>query len=116
MIPTPSTRRRVALLEKGRPVPYVSVEHDPGLWVDAHIEKQWKHEGRWWLSVYYFVGGEQFYRVYAADQVRPASSDERHDDQEGEAAGLEPTQGEGQPSEPIDLRRHAKRRGAGPPD
>lgn len=60
---------------------YVSVEHQPGLWVDAHIEKQWKHEGRWRLSCYYFVDTMQFCRMFDADQVRPVSSAE---DEQGE--------------------------------
>ena len=52
-------------------MPYVSVEHQPGVWVNAHIEKQWKLEGRWRLSCYYFVDTVQHYRVFDADQVRP---------------------------------------------
>ncbi len=55
---------------------YVSVEHQPGVWVDAHIEKQWKRDGRWRLACYYFVDSVQFYRVFDAGQVRPASSAE----------------------------------------
>jgi hypothetical protein len=55
-------------------VPYVSVEHQPGVWVDAHIEKQCKYEGRWRLSCYYFVDTVQHYRVFDADQVRPVIS------------------------------------------
>jgi hypothetical protein len=55
-------------------VPYVSVEHQPGVWVDAHIEKQWKYEGRWRLSCYYFVDTVQHYRAFDADQVRPVIS------------------------------------------
>jgi hypothetical protein len=39
--------------------------------VNAHIEKQWKLEGRWRLSCYYFVDTVQHYRVFDADQVRP---------------------------------------------
>jgi hypothetical protein len=53
-------------------VPYVSVEHQPDVWVDAHIEKQWKQEGRWRLSCYYFVDTVQHYRVFDADRVRPS--------------------------------------------
>jgi len=53
---------------------YVSVEHEPGVWVDAHIEKQWKREGHWRLGCYYFVDAVQFYRVFDADHVRPIIS------------------------------------------
>jgi hypothetical protein len=53
---------------------YVSVEHQPGVWVDAHIEKQRKHGGRWRLSCYHFVENVRFYRVFDADQVGPVSS------------------------------------------
>jgi hypothetical protein len=86
-------------------VPYVSVEHDKGVWLDAHVERRWKQDGRWWLSVYYFVGSEQFYRVYDADHVRPVGSAELQDDQEHDAtAVVEPREGEHRLSEPIDLR------------
>jgi hypothetical protein len=91
-------------------VPYVSVEHDPGVWLDAHVEKQWKREGQWRLSVYYFVGSQQFYRVYDANQVRPATSDEPRDEQErDETSGLEPPQSQQPSTEPIDLRQHVLR-------
>lgn len=60
-------------------MPYVSVEHEPGFWVDAHVEKQWKHAGRWRLAVYYFVDAVQYYRVFDADQIRSAISAERLD-------------------------------------
>jgi hypothetical protein len=84
-------------------VPYVSVEHQPGVWVNAHIEKQWKHEGRWRLSCYYFVDTVQHYRVFDAYQVRPVipAQDEqdeqrrarhrkadRHDDVAGHLASV----------------------------
>lgn len=36
---------------------YVEVLHEPGVWVRARVEKQWRYEGRWRLSVYYFVDG-----------------------------------------------------------
>jgi hypothetical protein len=71
---------------------YVSVEHEPGVWVDAHIEKQWKREGRWHLGCYYFVDTLQFYRVFDADQVRPVISIDPQDDehyQVASAAGLD---------------------------
>jgi hypothetical protein len=94
-------------------VPYVSVEHEPGVWLDAHVEKQWKREGRWLLSVYYFVGSQQFYRVYDAEQVRAPSSDERRDQPErDETAGVEPPSGEDSPTkpiDPIDLRQRTRR-------
>ena len=51
-------------------LPYVMVPHEPDLWVRAHVEKQCKYEGQWRLSCYYFVGLQQQYRVYDADQVR----------------------------------------------
>jgi hypothetical protein len=51
------------------------VQHQPGRWVEARVEKQWCYEGRWRLSVYYYVGiGMQYYRVYDADQCRPVGS------------------------------------------
>jgi hypothetical protein len=61
-------------------VPYVSIEHQPGVWVAAHIEKQWKHQGCWRLSCYYFVDLLQYYRVFDADQVRPVEVDIRQPD------------------------------------
>lgn len=86
-------------------MPYVSVEHEPGFWVDAHVEKQWKSEGRWRLSCYYFVGTVQFYRVFDADQARPLISAEHHHDEQRDAAARdEPGHGEHDRSDPIDLR------------
>jgi hypothetical protein len=56
-------------------VPYVLVQHEPDVWLEARVEKQWRHQGRWRLSVYYYVDvGLQHYRVYDADQCRPAGS------------------------------------------
>jgi len=56
-------------------VPYVLVPHEPDVWVEARVERQWRFEGRWRLSVYYYVGpGLQRYRVYDADQCRPVGS------------------------------------------
>jgi hypothetical protein len=93
------------------------VEHEPGVWLDAHVEKQWKHEGRWRLSVYYFVGSQQFYRVVDADQVRPVTSGERGEDQApDETARTEAPEGEHRTAEQIDLRQHAPRSATGPPD
>jgi hypothetical protein len=92
-------------LEEEGPVPYVSVEHEPGLWVDAHVEKQSRREGRWRLSVYYFVGTQQFYRVFDADQVRPVNSAACQDDEQRHAsAGHEPSRDKHERREPIDLR------------
>jgi hypothetical protein len=86
-------------------VPYVSIEHEPDVWVDAHVEKHWKREGRWQLGCYYFVGTFQFYRVFDADQVRPLISAEHQDDEQGvAAAGNEPAHGKHDRREPIDLR------------
>jgi len=31
----------------GRPVPYVLVQQQPGRWVEARIEQQWRYQGRW---------------------------------------------------------------------
>ena len=85
---------------------YVSVEHRPGVWVDAHIEKQWKREGRWQLSVYYFVDTQQFYRVFDADQVQPATPTELQDGEQSQVAtGRVPAHGEHDRREPIDVRR-----------
>jgi len=116
---TPRRGRGVGLQRLGRAgrVPYVSVEHEPGVWLDAHVERQWKHEGRWRLSVYYFVGSQQFYRVVDAEQVRPVTSDERRDDPErDETAPIEAPEGEHRTTEPIDLRQRAPRSATGPPD
>jgi hypothetical protein len=52
-------------------VPYVLVPHEPDVWLRARVEKQWRYQGRWRLSVYYYVGLLQHYRVYDADQCRP---------------------------------------------
>jgi hypothetical protein len=90
------------------PVSYVAVEHEPGVWVDAHVERQWKHEGRRWLAVYYFVDGLQYFRVFDTDQVRPAISAERREQEQGHAtAGDEQSRGRHQRSDAVDL-RHAQ--------
>jgi hypothetical protein len=52
-------------------VPDVLVQHQPGQWLEARIEKQWRHQGRWRLSAYNYVGMLQHYRVYDADPCRP---------------------------------------------
>jgi hypothetical protein len=94
-------------------MPYVSVEHEPDMWVDAHVEKQWKRGGKWRLSVYYFVGDRQYYRTFEADQVRPAMSAEDQGDAQGEAAaGQDRPEAEHHPRTPIDLRdpQHLRRR------
>jgi hypothetical protein len=39
--------------------------------VVARVEKQWRHQGQWRLSVHYYVGLMQHYQVYGADQCRP---------------------------------------------
>ena len=84
---------------------YVSVEHEPDVWVDAHVEKRWKRGGQRRLSVYYFVGGRQFYRTYDEDHVRPVMSAELQDDeQHDEPAGPEPPEGEHVRRLSIDLR------------
>jgi hypothetical protein len=96
-------------------VSYVSVEHDTDVWVDAHVEKRWKRGGQWRLSVYYFVGGRQYYRTYDEDKVRPVMSAELQDDglqhdelqndeQRDTAASPEPPQGEHDRPLAIDLR------------
>jgi hypothetical protein len=85
-------------------VSYVSVQHEPDVWVDAHVEKQWKHEDRWRLSVYYFVGQLQYYREYDTDQVRPVSSTELQDDETRHAPDGQQRGGEYHRCEPINLR------------
>jgi len=63
------------------------VQHQPGKWVEARVAKQWRHQGRWRLAVYYYVGvGMQHYRVYDADQCRPVSAAELQDDDQRDAA------------------------------
>jgi hypothetical protein len=52
--------------------------------VNAHIEKQWKLEGRWRLSCYYFVDTVQHYRVFDADQVRPVILAQDEQDEQDE--------------------------------
>lgn len=85
---------------------YVMVPHEPDIWVRAHVEKKWQHEGRWRLGCYYFVGILQHYGIYAADQCRPVGSAiEVHDDQQRDApAGHKSPHGEYDPIEPIKLR------------
>jgi hypothetical protein len=72
-------------------VPRVLVPHERDVWREARVEKQWRHEGRWRLAAYYYVGvGMQHYRVYDADQCRPVSAAElQHDDQRDAAPGHE---------------------------
>jgi hypothetical protein len=97
---------------RARRVSYVSVEHEPDVWVDAHVEKRWKREGEWRLSVYYFVDGRQYYRAYDEDKVRPVMSAELQDDeQRDEAAAVNPPQAQHDGSESIDLRdgQHSRR-------
>lgn len=84
---------------------YVSVEHEPDVWVDAHVEKRWQRGGQWRLSVYYFVDGRQFYRTYDEEQVRPVMSAELQDDEQRDApAEHEPPEGEHGRRLSIDLR------------
>jgi hypothetical protein len=95
-------------------MPYVSVEHEPDVWVDAHVEKRWKRGGLWRLSVYYFVNGQQYYRSYDEDKVRPVMSPELQVDGQGDpAAAPEPAQGEHRRRLSIDLREGQHSR---PPD
>jgi hypothetical protein len=49
----------------------VLVEHEPGRWVEATIDKQWKFEGRWRLACHYYIDLLQYSRVYDADDCRP---------------------------------------------
>lgn len=51
------------------PDTYVEVLHEPGVWVRARVEKQWRHGGRWRLSCYHYVELLQHYRVYDAVPV-----------------------------------------------
>jgi hypothetical protein len=88
-------------------VPYVSVEHEPGVWLEAHVEDQWKRNGRWQLSVYYFVGRLEHHRVYNAEQIRPLSSVQRQDHERGSGVGYEATHGEHERRVPIDFRRYS---------
>jgi hypothetical protein len=93
-------------------VSYVSVEHEPDVWVDAHVEKRWRREGRWRLSVYYFVDGRQYYRTYDEDTVRPVMSAElQNDERRDEAAADGPPQVKHDGGESIDLRdgQHSRR-------
>jgi hypothetical protein len=103
---TTELRAHIALLERGvsikaaslaspgravrreaDPVSYVLVQHEPGVWLEARVEKQWRHQGRWRLSVYYYVEWLQHYRVYDAEQCRPArSADDVQDDDQRDAA------------------------------
>jgi hypothetical protein len=98
--------------EEARRVSYVSVEHEPDVWVDAHVEKRWKRGGQSRLSVYYFVDGRQYYRTYDEDNVRPVTSVELQDDEKrDESAGTEPPQVQHEGDESIDLRdgQHIRR-------
>jgi hypothetical protein len=53
-------------------MPRIKVQHQPGVWVEARVEKQWKFEGRWRLSCFYYLGtGQQYYRIYNASDCRP---------------------------------------------
>ena len=87
-------------------MPYVMVPHEPDLWVRAHVEKQCRYQGQWRLSCYYFVGLQQQYRVYDADQVRPVgpAPELQGEKQRDPPAGHEPAQSQHDPREPIDLR------------
>jgi hypothetical protein len=53
---------------------YVLVQHRPGEWVRARVDRQWRYAGRWRLSVFYYLGMEQFYRVHDAADCRPSKS------------------------------------------
>jgi hypothetical protein len=71
---------RVEAYDERLTLPYVMVQHQRDHWVEARVEKQWRREGRWRLSVYYCLGiGMQHYRVFDADPCRSvASVAERH--------------------------------------
>jgi hypothetical protein len=93
-------------IEKGHVVPYVSVEHEPGLWVDAHVERQWKEEGQWRLSVRYIVDTLAYCRVLDADQVRQVIAAELQGHERRRAtAGHEPPHGRHDRRVSIDLRQ-----------
>ena len=51
-------------------MPYVSVEHEAGLWVDALVARKWEDRGHWRLSVHYVLDTVAYCRVVDADQVR----------------------------------------------
>ena len=73
-------------------MPYVLVPHEPGVWLPARVDKQWRYQGRWRLSVYYYAGiGLHHYQVYDADQCRPVGTvaELEDDDQRDAAAGHE---------------------------
>jgi hypothetical protein len=89
-------------------VPYVSVEHEPGLWVDAQVERQWEDGGKWRLSVHYIVDTRVHRRVLDADQVRQVISAElQGHERRRTTAGHEPSRGRHERRVSIDL-RHAR--------
>ena len=95
-------------LEKGHLVPYVSVEHEAGLWVDALVERQWEDSGHWRLSVHYVLDTLAYCRVVDADQVRPVISAElQGHERRRPAAGHEAPDGRHERRLSIDL-RHAR--------
>jgi hypothetical protein len=87
-------------------VMYVSVEHEPGIWMDAHVEDQWKRHGRWQVSVYYFVRGLEHHRVCDFELIRWVSSVELQDHEQRSAIGCEPTHAEHERRVAIDFRRN----------
>lgn len=84
----------------------MQVQHEPGVWVRAHVENECRQQGRWRLSCYYFVGNLQCYRVYDADQVwREGSASELQDDERSDPpTGQVPPQGGYDSRQPILLR------------
>jgi hypothetical protein len=101
---------RVEPCDQRPTLPYVMVQHQPDQWVEARIKQQWRYEGRWRLSVYYYVGiGMQHYRVYDADQCRPVGSAQPQDDQQrddGRAHG--DAHGEDDPPRPLSAQERAR--------
>jgi hypothetical protein len=56
---------------------FVEIEHQPGQWVRARVDKQGRYQGVWKVSVYYYLdGGLQFLRVLPADRCRSTASDQ----------------------------------------
>jgi hypothetical protein len=48
---------------------YVSVQHQPGGWARARVDRHWRHQGLWKVAVYY-LDALQYFQVIPADDCR----------------------------------------------
>jgi hypothetical protein len=53
---------------------YVEVQHQPGIWVRARVDRLWRYQAVWKVAVYYYVDALQYFRVTPADDWGSSSA------------------------------------------